>query len=72
MFALPLLYVAYSHCPFRNYVDQGTALAQNLTYVNGNTLITRADDWSYLNPNGAGRNSVRLRSNKAYTHHVVM
>ena len=61
-----------AHVPRRNYVDQNTALAQNLTFASGNTLIMRADYWSYLNPNGAGRNSVRIRSNKACSTHVVM
>ena len=56
----------------RNYVNQATALAQNLTYANGNTLIMRADDWSYLDPNGPGRSSVRIQSVKQYTTHVVV
>ena len=57
---------------FRNYVDQGTALAQNLTYASGNTLVLRADDWSYLSASGPGRNSVRIRSNTAYGTHVTV
>ncbi|KAF7794195.1 hypothetical protein EIP86_005327 [Pleurotus ostreatoroseus] len=32
----------------------------------------RADNWSHLDPNGPGRNSVRIRSNKTYTTHVVV
>ena len=53
-------------------MSQATALAQNLTYANGNTLILRADDWSYLSPSGPGRNSVRIQSKKAYTTHVAV
>ena len=56
----------------RNYVDQATALAQNLTYANGDTLILRADYWTTLDPNGPGRNSVRIQSNKQYTTHVIV
>lgn len=53
-----------------NYVDQGTAVAKNLTYAHGNTLILRADATTALNPSGAGRDSVRIRSVKTYTTHV--
>lgn len=53
-------------------MDQGTALADNLTYANGNTLILRADDKTVLNPSGPGRNSVRIRSVKTYTTHVAV
>ena len=56
----------------RNYVDQATALAQNLTYASGNTLVLRADYKSTLTESGPGRNSVRIRSNKSYKYHVVM
>ena len=67
--------VVYLHShPLRssNYVDQATALDQNLTYAHGDTLIMRADNWSHLDPSGPGRNSVRIRSNKTYTTHVVV
>ena len=57
---------------YSNYVDQATALAQNLTYASGNTLVLRADHWTTLDPNGAGRNSVRIRSVKTYTEHVAV
>ena len=56
----------------RNYVDQPTALAQNLTYANGNTLVLRSDYKTTLSASGPGRNSVRIRSNKSYKYHVVM
>lgn len=54
----------------RNYVDQATALAQNLTFASGNTLILRADSKTTLSSSGPSRNSVRIRSVKTYTTHV--
>ena len=56
----------------RNYVSQSTALAQNLTFASGDTLILRADDTTVLSASGPGRNSVRLQSKKTYTEHVTM
>ncbi|KAJ3477504.1 hypothetical protein NLI96_g10422 [Meripilus lineatus] len=55
-----------------NYVDQATALAQNLTFASGNTLIMRADSRTTLSASGPGRNSVRIRSVKTYTTHAVV
>nr|AHI42991.1 endo 1,3-beta glucanase [Phanerodontia chrysosporium] len=55
-----------------NYVNQATAVAKNLTFASGNTLILRADDTTVLSPSGPGRNSVRIRSVKAYTTHVAI
>ena len=55
-----------------NYVNQATALAQNLTYASGNTLIMRADSKTTLTATGPGRNSVRIRSRKTYKTHVVV
>ena len=57
---------------YRNYVDQGTALAQNLTYASGDTLILRADDTTVLSASDPGRNSVRLQSNNVYSNHVTV
>ncbi|KAH6901272.1 endo-beta-glucanase [Coprinopsis sp. MPI-PUGE-AT-0042] len=54
------------------YVDQGTSRSQNLTSVNGNRFIMRADYWTTLNPSGPGRNSVRIRSWKTYSRHVAV
>jgi hypothetical protein len=51
----------------RNYVDAGTAAAQNLTFASSDSFILRADHTTVLNPNGAGRNSVRLESNKLWS-----
>ncbi|KAI1787217.1 laminarinase [Ganoderma leucocontextum] len=53
-----------------NYVSQTTALAKNLTYSNGDTLILRTDYTTVLNANGPGRDSFRLQSNKQYTKHA--
>ncbi|KAI0735577.1 2 beta-glucan [Earliella scabrosa] len=53
-----------------NYVDQQTALAQNLTFATDTSFIMRADDFNVLDPAGPGRNSVRIRSNNAYATHV--
>jgi hypothetical protein len=53
------------------YVDQATALKNNLTYAHGNTMIMRADSKTVLKPTDPGRMSVRIKSNKAYTTHVA-
>ncbi|KAJ7648634.1 glycoside hydrolase family 16 protein [Mycena polygramma] len=53
-----------------NYVNQATAQAQNLTFATANTFILRAD--SKTVSSGAGRNSVRIRTNNAYTTHVAV
>ncbi|KAL4250119.1 Glycoside hydrolase family 16 protein [Abortiporus biennis] len=55
-----------------NYVDQATAVAKNLTFASGNTLILRADSTTTLSPSGPGRNSVRIKSVKTYTTHVAV
>ncbi|KAI0700431.1 endo-beta-glucanase [Cytidiella melzeri] len=54
------------------YVDQATALSQNLTYAQGNTFIIRADDTTVLSASGPGRNSIRVRSVNTYTTHVAV
>ncbi|KAF9490953.1 endo-beta-glucanase [Pleurotus eryngii] len=53
-----------------NYVDASTAQRLNLTYAAGDTFILRADSKTVLDPNGPGRNSVRIQSKKTYTTHV--
>ena len=55
-----------------NYVDQDTALADNLTYASGDTFIIRADHKTVLSSSGPGRNSVRIQSNKQYYNHVAV
>ena len=54
----------------RNYVDQQTALAQNLTFATDDTFIMRADSFNVVDPSAPGRNAVRIQSNNAYTTHV--
>ncbi|TRM66550.1 glycoside hydrolase family 16 protein [Schizophyllum amplum] len=55
-----------------NYVDQATAVAQNLTYASSDSFILRMDSTTVLDPAGPGRNSVRLRSKNTYTKHVAV
>ncbi|KAG6853494.1 hypothetical protein C0991_003768 [Blastosporella zonata] len=47
-----------------NYVDAATAISQNLTFAHEDTFILRADYKTTLDPNGPGRNSARIRTNK--------
>ncbi|QRV90795.1 glycoside hydrolase family 16 protein [Ceratobasidium sp. AG-Ba] len=53
-----------------NYVDASTAQRLNLTYASSNSLILRSDYTTTLSSGGAGRNSVRIRSNKQWKTHV--
>ncbi|PPR05555.1 hypothetical protein CVT24_003294 [Panaeolus cyanescens] len=55
-----------------NYVDQPMSRSQNLTFASDNTFILRTDFSSVLDPNGPGRNSVRIRTKKTYTTHVAV
>ena len=54
------------------YVDQATALADNLTFTSSDTFIIRADDTTVLAASDPGRKSVRVRSTKTYTTHVAV
>ena len=56
----------------RNYVDQPTAQRLNLTFASSDAFILRADSTTMLSASGPGRNSVRIRSKKAYTTHVAV
>ncbi|KAM5536441.1 hypothetical protein V8D89_009877 [Ganoderma adspersum] len=55
-----------------NYLSQAAALARNLTYTNGDTLILRADSTTVLDPFGPGRDSFRLQSTRLYDSHVTV
>ncbi|OJA13654.1 hypothetical protein AZE42_06891 [Rhizopogon vesiculosus] len=55
-----------------NYVNETVAKALNLTFATDETFILRADDFTVLNAKGAGRDSVRIRSNNQYTTHVTV
>ncbi|KAH7908753.1 glycoside hydrolase family 16 protein [Hygrophoropsis aurantiaca] len=54
------------------YVDMATAQSLNLTYATSDTFILRADDTTTIATGAAGRNSVRIQSNNAYTTHVAV
>lgn len=54
------------------YVDQHTALENNLTFASWDTFVIRADDKTVLAPTDPGRMSVRIRSLKTYTTHVTV
>lgn len=54
------------------YVDQATALADNLTYASDNHFVMRTDFTTTLSASGPGRNSVRIKSDKTYTTHVAV
>jgi flagellar assembly factor FliW len=55
-----------------NYVNSATSSSQNLTFATSDTFILRTDYKTVLDPNGPGRNSVRIRSKKTYTTHVAV
>ncbi|KAJ6481084.1 glycoside hydrolase family 16 protein [Mycena sanguinolenta] len=56
-----------------NYVNEATAKSQNLTFASDNTFILRADSKTVISDSSAtGRNSVRIRTNNAYTTHVAV
>ncbi|KAG8807621.1 hypothetical protein FRC17_004378 [Serendipita sp. 399] len=55
------------------YVDEQTARALNLSYAHEDHFIMRADYTTVLDPQSPkGRKSVRILSNKAYSHGTVM
>ncbi|KAJ3511093.1 hypothetical protein NLJ89_g4300 [Agrocybe chaxingu] len=54
------------------YVDQKTAIQQNLTYASYDSFVLRTDSKTVLDPAGPGRNSVRIRSKRTYETHVAV
>ncbi|KAF5369067.1 hypothetical protein D9758_002924 [Tetrapyrgos nigripes] len=54
------------------YVDQASALNQNLTFVSGDHFVIQPDFTNTLDPNGAGRDSNRIQSNQAYETAVMI
>ena len=58
--------------PCRNYVDAQTALDEGLLSASGDHFVLRADYKKQLDPNGPGRDSVRLRSQNTYTTSVIV
>ena len=57
-----------------NYVCEQEALARGLTVPSplNDGIILRSDSENALDPNGPGRASVRIRSRREYTTHVVV
>ncbi|KAG6830732.1 hypothetical protein H0H92_015011 [Tricholoma furcatifolium] len=55
-----------------NYVNESQAIHENLTFASFDTFILRSDFKTVLDPDGPGRDSVRIRTNKNYTHHVAV
>jgi len=64
-----LFFLAYSR---RNYVDQETSKKAGLTRASADSFILRADNTTVLKTLGPGRDSVRIKSVKTYTKHVVV
>ncbi|KAI0953730.1 hypothetical protein AcW1_007877 [Taiwanofungus camphoratus] len=54
------------------YVDQATALSDNLTFASDDTFIIRADYTTILSSSDSGRKSVRIKSNATYNTHVAV
>lgn len=52
------------------YVDQDTARSANLSYTDGDRFVIKLDPNGTLDPNGPGRQSVRIQMNDAVTKHT--
>ncbi|KAJ4293241.1 hypothetical protein N0V90_008523 [Kalmusia sp. IMI 367209] len=57
---------------FVNYVNQATAQSKGLYKTQNNQVYIGVDSSTVLNPSGVGRDSVRIQSNRAYTHGLVI
>jgi len=55
-----------------NYIDQATAQNLNLTHATSSSFVMAADSTTVLDPNGPGRNAIRIQSNNQYSTHVVV
>ncbi|KAH8110143.1 laminarinase [Phellopilus nigrolimitatus] len=55
-----------------NYVDQEAALAKGLVSSSSDSFVMRADSTTKLTATGPGRDSIRIKSNSAYTQHVAV
>lgn len=53
-------------------MDELTSIQRNLTHAGFDTFIMRADHKTVLDPDGPGRDSVRIMSRKAYTQHIAV
>ena len=57
---------------FVNYVTADVAASEGLMKTVGSQLFIGVDNNTVLDPNGPGRDSVRIQSNNAYTHALVI
>ena len=57
---------------FVTYVDEGTATSNGYISTANNQVYMGVDHTSVLSPSGPGRNSIRLSSNPAYTHYLMI
>ncbi|KAF2709727.1 glycoside hydrolase family 16 protein [Pleomassaria siparia CBS 279.74] len=57
---------------FVNYVGQQQAQDEGLIRTQNNQVYMGVDTTKVLDPNGVGRDSVRIQSKKAYTHGLVI
>lgn len=48
------------------YLNKDAAVREGLVQNRNGQLYVGVDSWSHLDPNGPGRKSVRMRSNKSY------
>ncbi|WWC58314.1 uncharacterized protein I303_100854 [Kwoniella dejecticola CBS 10117] len=55
-----------------NYVNQETAIARNLSYVNGENFVMRGDSTNVVDPSSRGRDSVRIHSKDTYTDGILI
>jgi hypothetical protein len=55
-----------------NYLDQNTAVRTGLSYATLDSFVMRVDHKTVLNATGPGRNSIRIKSKKAWQHGVVV
>ncbi|KAI0279493.1 hypothetical protein BGY98DRAFT_1176009 [Russula aff. rugulosa BPL654] len=55
-----------------NYVSQTEAIAKNLSYVENNAFVMRADNWSIVEPSARGRDSVRISTQNAYGESIFV
>ena len=57
---------------FVTYVDEGTATSNGYISTANNQVYMGVDSSTVLSSGGPGRNSVRLSSNAAYTHYLMI
>lgn len=65
---LPECSIGFMH----SYIDMQTAIAKNLTRATRNRLFLHADSTTVLDPDGPGRDSIRMQSKKQWTAGVTV